>query len=65
VLILIDTLKIVKRISNNQLANHTDSNVARRAKKAIAESIDRLRESMQIDVNNVMKEMLAETDEKK
>jgi hypothetical protein len=64
-LILIEALKIVKRISNNHLANHTESKVARRAKKSIADSTDRLRESMQIDVNNVMKEMMEETDEKK
>lgn len=64
-LILIEALKIVKRISNNHLASHAESKVARRAKKSIADSTDRLRESMQIDVNNVMKEMMSETDENK
>jgi len=60
-----DALKIVKRISNTHLGHHHDSAWGRRTKKAISESVDKLRESMQVDVNNVMKNMLAETDEKK
>jgi|LauGreDrversion4_2_1035121.scaffolds.fasta_scaffold189764_1 hypothetical protein len=64
-MILVDALKIVKRISNTQFSQYPNSYAARRAKAQISKSIDKLVQSMSVDVNIVLKEMLEETDERK
>ena len=60
-----DALKVVKRISNTQFSQYPNSFAARRAKAQISKSIDKLVQSMRVDVNIVLKEMLEETDERK
>lgn len=65
IMILVDALKIVKRISNTQFSQYPRSYAARRAKAQISKSIDKLVQSMSVDVNILLKEMLEETDERK
>ena len=63
-IILIDALKIVKRIFVTHAENERTI-LSRSTKRAISRAIDKLRVSMQVDVNRVMKEMIDEKDENK
>lgn len=64
-LILMEALTLVKRMFAAHTSGQQLNNASQRAKVLISESIDKLRASIQVDVNEVLKSMLNETDEVK
>ena len=64
-LILIESLTLVKRMIATSSEGQAGNRASQRAKQAISNSIEKLKASIQIDVNQVLKTMLSETDEVK
>ena len=64
-LILIESLTLVKRMIATSSEVQASNTASQRAKRAISDSIDKLQKSIQIDVNQILKNMLNETDEVK
>jgi hypothetical protein len=60
-----ESLTLVKRMIACQPTSNRINSASQRAKVAILYSIDKLRASIQIDVNLILKSMLDETDEVK
>lgn len=58
-LILIDTLKIIKRYSLNQ----SNSIFTRKTKQALAKATEKLIASLEVDVTKVANQILLETNE--
>jgi hypothetical protein len=57
VLILIDALKVVKRICNLAQTTEQSPQAIRKAKQIVNKTVDKLRQSMQLDVTKVIDEI--------